>query len=49
MGQELVSRFSWNFSVETHSFAKSALPTRDRTYESVYYVNTSEDLFKLIV
>lgn len=36
-------------TMETHLFASSALPTKDRTYVSVYYVNTSEDLFRLIV
>lgn len=49
LGRALWAALAGTFSMETHSFANSALPTRDRTYVSVYYVNPSEDLFRLIV
>jgi len=48
VGQSFVGSLGWNF-FNRNSFANSALPIRDRTYASVYYVNTSEDLFRLIV
>jgi len=49
LGRALWAALVGIFSVETSSVANSALPTRDRTYVSVYYMIPSEDPFRLIV